>query len=162
MRKILSALALAWILSPGLLHAADKALPADVGVGRIAWFDIATGDLARSKEFYGKLFDWQFSKVQGSDLAVEIVASGAHIGTIRVADGKVSPFNGIVYVQVADLPASCKRAKELGGTLPPGFPFNLPDGTGAIALVVDPTGHPIGMYSRTALPNRPATASPAK
>jgi hypothetical protein len=40
----------------------------------------------------------------------------------------------------------------------PPFPFNLPDGTGAIALVADPSGHPIGMYSRTLLP----TSAPAK
>jgi hypothetical protein len=33
----------------------------------------------------------------------------------------------------------------------PGFPFNLSDGTGAIALVLDPAGHPMGMYSRTRL-----------
>ena len=48
---------------------------------------------------------------------------------------------------------------ELGGTIAPGFPFNLPDGTGAIALVVDPSGHPVGMYSRTQIP-QPAATSP--
>jgi predicted enzyme related to lactoylglutathione lyase len=58
----------------------------------------------------------------------------------------------VVYVQVTDLPASCQKAKELGGTIPPGFPFDLPDGIGAIALVVDPAGHPVGLYSRTRLP----------
>ncbi len=62
-----------------------------------------------------------------------------------------SAFNGVVYVQVDDVQASCTRAKELGGTVAPGFPFNLPNGTGAIALVLDPAGHPIGMYSRTPL-----------
>ncbi len=29
----------------------------DVGPGRIAWFDITTTDLAKSKAFYGSLFD---------------------------------------------------------------------------------------------------------
>ena len=33
-------------------------------------------------------------------------------------------------------------------TLAPGFPFNLTNRTGAIALVLDPSGHPVGMYSR--------------
>ena len=144
-------------LSSGAAAAATrKSLPADVGSGRIAWFDITTSDLARSKEFYGKLFGWQFAPVQGSDQAAEIVAGGTPIGTIRVADGKIGPFNGVVYVQVSDLPASCRKAVELGGTIPPGFPFDLPDGTGAIALVADPAGHPIGMYSRTPLPPAPA------
>jgi predicted enzyme related to lactoylglutathione lyase len=126
-----------------------KSPPSDVGPGRIAWFDITTSNLAQSKEFYGKLFDWKFTPLAGTDQAVEIVARGAAIGTLRVAEGKIGSFNGVVYVQVTDIQASCKKAKELGGTLAPGFPFNLPDGTGAIGLILDPAGHPMGMYSRT-------------
>jgi len=129
-----------------------KPLPADVGPGRIAWFDITTSNLGQSKEFYGKLFDWTFTPVQGTDQAVEIVARGASIGTLRVAEGKISVFNGVVYVQVTDIMASCRKSKELGGTVAAGFPFNLADGTGAVALVTDPAGHPVGMYSRTPLP----------
>jgi len=158
MRNAIVAMILASALVTGELHAA-KTPPADVGPGRIAWFDLTTTDLPRSKEFYGKLFDWQFTPVQGTDLAAEIVAGGTPIGTLRVAEGVITAFNGVVYIQVADLPASCKKAKELGGTIPPGFPFNLPDGIGAIALVIDPAGHPVGLYSRTPLP--PAT-SPAQ
>ncbi len=129
----------------------SKSLPADVGPGRIAWFDLTTSNLPQSREFYGKLFDWKFNPLQGTDLAVEIVASGVAIGTLRVTEGKISAFNGVVYVQVSDLQASCNKAKELGATLVPGFPFNLSDGTGAIGLVIDPSGHPIGLYSRTRL-----------
>jgi hypothetical protein len=44
-----------------------------------------------------------------------------------------------------------KKAKELVGTLVPGFPFDLPDGTGAIGLLSDPAGHPVGMYGWTLL-----------
>ena len=129
-----------------------KSMPPDVGAGRVAWFDITTTDLAKSKDFYGKLFAWQFAPVNGNNNAAEIVVDGKGIGTIRVADGKLSPFDGVVYIQVVDLPASCAKAKELGGFIPPTFPFNLPSGAGAIALVLDPTGHPVGMYSRTPLP----------
>jgi len=150
MRTAILAMTMILSLGSGPLHAATP--PADVGAGRIAWFDITTTNLARSKEFYGKLFDWQFTPVQGTDQAAEIVAGGTPIGTLRVADGQISGFNGVVYVQVSDIQASCKKAKEIGGTIPPGFPFNLPDGIGAIALVVDPAGHPVGLYSRTPLP----------
>ena len=135
-----------------------KSMPADVGAGRVAWFDITTTDLSKSKEFYGRLFDWKFNPVQGTNQAVEIVSGGSSIGTIRVAEGQLSPYNGVVYVQVRDIQESCKKAKELGGTLVPGFPFDLPNGTGAIGLVSDPTGHPVGMYSRT--PLAPQTRGP--
>ena len=150
-------LTLVGISSPNPLHSATrKAPPADVGAGRVAWFDLTTTDLARSKDFYGKLFEWRYAPVKGTDGAAEIVAGGTPIGTIRVADGPISGFNGVVYVQVDDIQASCKKAKELGGTIPPGFPFDLPDGIGAIAVVVDPAGHPVGMYSRTPLSAPPA------
>ena len=160
MRNAILAMTVALTLGTGQLQADPPTpLPADVGNGRVAWFDITTSNLAQSKEFYGKLFDWTFTPVQGTDLAAEIVAGGTHIGTIRVAEGQISAFNGVVYVQVADIQASCKKGKELGGTVPPGFPFNLPGGIGAICLVVDPSGHPMGMYSRTPIP--PA-ATPAQ
>lgn len=160
MRNAILAMTVALTLVTGQLQAdPPKPPPADVGPGRVAWFDITTSNLPQSKEFYGKLFEWSFTPLQGTDQAVEIVAGGTPIGTLRVAEGKISGFNGVVYVQVADIQASCKKAKELGGTVVPGFPFNLPDGRGAIALVLDPAGHPVGMYSRT--PLAPA-ASPAK
>ncbi len=156
MRNAILATTMALSLAAGRPPAATrKTPPADVGPGRIAWFDITTTDLPQSKEFYGKLFDWRFTPVQGTDQAVEIVAGGASIGTIRVAEGKISPFNGVVYVQVNDLEASCRTVGQLGGTVAPGFPFNLPDGTGAIAVALDPAGHPIGLYSRTPLPPAP-------
>jgi predicted enzyme related to lactoylglutathione lyase len=143
------------LMTGGIGSAVDKTPPKDVGAGRVAWFDITTSNLPQAREFYGKLFDWKFTAIQGTDQAVEIVSGDTSIGTIRVAAGKIGPFNGVVYIQVSDIQASCKKAKELGGTLVPGFPFNLSDGTGAIGLVTDPSGHPVGMYSRT--PLKPAS-----
>ena len=153
---VFAATALACAVAAGAVYAhtqTQKAPPPDVGSGRVAWFDITTSDLAGAKTFYSSLFGWTFTPVQGAaDLAVEIVSRDLPIGTIRIADGPIAAFNGVVYVQVSDLSASCKRAAALGGKVVPGFPFNLPDRPGAIALVMDPTGHPIGMYSRTRLP----------
>ena len=149
MRATMLAIAVMGVAFGQVQSEPPKSMPADVGPGRVAWFDITTTDLSKSKAFYGKLFDWKFNSVQGTDLAVEIVAGGSAIGTIRVAEGQISSFNGVVYVQVSGIQESCEKAKELSGTLVPGFPFNLPNGTGAIGLVSDPSGHPLGMYSRT-------------
>ena len=116
MRKAILAMIMASTLVTGVLHAAPpKAPPADVGPGHIAWFDITTTSLPRSKEFYGKLFGWQFTPVQGTEQAAEIVAGGKAIGTLRVAEGKISTFNGVVYVQVAtSRPAARKRRSSVG------------------------------------------------
>ena len=136
----------------------EKALPTDVGPGRIAWFDITTTNLVQSKDFYGKLFDWRFTTVQNSDQATEIVTGDTAIGTLRTADEKISPHSDVVYVQMSDIQSSYKKSKELGDTIPPGFPFNLPTGIGAIAMVIDPIGHAIGMYSRTPIPPKQTSA----
>ena len=155
MRCVVLATTALLALSIGGMQVAQK--KPDVGPGRIAWFDITTTKLSVSKDFYSQLFDWKFNALpEAPDLAAQIVSGGTEIGSLRVAEGSISAFNGVVYVQVDDLPAACKKAKELGGTIPPGFPFNLSDDKGAIALVVDPAGHPIGMYSRTALPAEPS------
>jgi predicted enzyme related to lactoylglutathione lyase len=152
MRDAMAAMTAAMTLMTGMLQSPSlKPPPLDVGPGRVAWFDITTSDLAKSRAFYGKLFDWEFAPVKGTNMAVEIVSRGMSIGTLRVAEGQITPFGGVVYVQVADVQASSARAKELGGTVAPGFPFNLPERAGAIGLVLDPAGHPIGMYSRTGI-----------
>ena len=129
-------------------------MPNDVGQGRVAWFDITSTNVAKSKDFYGKLFGWTFTAVAGTDQAVEIDSRGQAIGTIRGADGAISGFNGVAYIQVDDIRKESDRAKTLGATVVPGFPFNLPGGRGAISLVVDPSGHPVGMYSRTSIPGK--------
>jgi predicted enzyme related to lactoylglutathione lyase len=127
--------------------------PANVEPGRVAWFDITTTSLPRSKEFYGKLFDWKFILVPGSEHAATIVAGDQAIGTLRDAEGPISAFNGIVYIQVTDIQASCKKVMALGGKVGNGFPLNLPGGAGAIAVATDPVGHPFGMYSSTPFPS---------
>ena len=142
------------ILGAGALAQVKPQMPADVGAGRVAWFDLTTTDLARAKEFYGKLFGWTFEPVPGGGNAAQISSRGIGIGTIRSADGTISSFNGVVYVQVDDLAAAITRARTLGGTIPPGFPFNLPNGTGAVSLVLDPSGHPFGIYSRARIPEK--------
>jgi predicted enzyme related to lactoylglutathione lyase len=153
MRARLIAAGIALVLTSGFSAAAENKGPKpDVGDDRVAWFDITTTNLAQSRAFYEQLFGWQFTSLKGTDRALEIVSGGRSIGTLRVADGKISPFDGVVYIQVSDLQGKCSKAKELGGMIPPGFPFDLSDDKGAIAVVADPSGHPIGMYSRTPLP----------
>lgn len=157
MRLVLLALTAALALLPSQERTDPKKQPkADVGDGRIAWFDITTRDMAKSRAFYAALFGWTFTSL-GTEYAVEIVAQDTPIGTLRVAEGPISAYDGVVYVQVPDMPAACAKARELGGSIPPGFPFDLSDDGGAVALVIDPAGHPVGMYCRTPL----AAALPA-
>jgi uncharacterized protein len=154
MRAKLIATAIALALSTTLSAAPEPKGPKpDVGDGHAAWFDITTTSLKQSEAFYTGLFGWEFTSMPGAEnLAAEIVSDGKPIGSLRRAEGKITPYDGVTYIQVKDITASCAKAKELGGTVVPGFPFNLDGDRGAIGLVIDPAGHPIGMYSRTPLP----------
>jgi hypothetical protein len=79
MLNVILSLSLVLALAAGQEPAPQKPFPADVGSGRIAWFDITTSDMAQSREFYGKLFDWSFSPIEGTDQAVEVVARGVAV-----------------------------------------------------------------------------------
>src|SRR5262245_5246488 len=151
MRTKLIAAAIAVVFAASLSAAPDKKGPKpDVGDGHVAWFDITTTNLKQSETFYAGLFGWKFTSLKGAEtVAAEIVSGDRPIGTLRIAEGKISPYDGVVYIQVKDMPASCAKAKELGGTIPEGFPFNLDGNGGAVGLVVDPAGHQIGVCSRT-------------
>lgn len=151
MRVFVATVAVLACGAAGARAGTPESKPVDVGAGRIAWFDIATTDLAKAKAFYGAMFGWEFAEAHGTGATAEIAKDGQAIGTIRVADGAISGFNGVVYVQVDDVAAACAKATELGAKVIAGFPFDLPNGTGAIGLFLDPSGHPMGLYSRTLL-----------
>src|SRR5579871_606457 len=111
-----AALAIGLVLGLGPASPGAETKPVvrpDVGTGRVESFDISTTDLARAKAFYGKLFGWTFSPVAGTEYAVRINSGDAAIGTLRVAEGKISPYNGVVYIQVPDIQESCEKAKAL-------------------------------------------------
>ena len=111
MRRVTVLAAVIVLLGAGVVAQTKRPMPPDVGPGRVAWFDISTTNLTQAKEFYGKLFDWTFGPVEGTDQAFDIVARGAAIGTLRGAEGQLSGFNGVVYIQVNDIQASCSKAK---------------------------------------------------
>lgn len=124
----------------------------DVGNGRVSSFDIVTTDMQQSIEFYAALFAWEFGGNPETDRVVQIISNNVSIGTVRASKELPSAGNGMLYIQVGNILTACNKAKQLGGTVPEGFPFNLPNDRGSIALVADPTGHTIGMYSRTPMP----------
>jgi predicted enzyme related to lactoylglutathione lyase len=119
----------------------------------VAWFDLTTTDLPRSRAFYAELFGWSFGAVEGTTDALAIHfggATGQDIGTLRLAEGgPIAKGNGLVYIEVADATATYRRALALGATVDQDvWPVDLPAGRGAIAVFTDPVGHPIGIYSR--------------
>lgn len=129
--------------------------------GRIAWFDIPSSNLPQAREFYGKLFGWEFAAIPDSKNAVEILNGGVTIGAIRAPNDKGgSP--GPIYVQVDEVSASSLKARKLGATILPGYPQELPYGAGSIAIVTDPSGYTVGLFAEPAIESGTSYEYPPK
>ena len=107
-------------------------------------WEIPSTDLARSKEFYRKLFGWKM-KSWGRDYVLFDVGDGVAGGITRVR--KVpKPCIG-VYVGVEDITAALAKAQKLGGR--PRLPKTpIGKGMGYTGAFVDPCGCLIGLWSR--------------
>jgi predicted enzyme related to lactoylglutathione lyase len=110
--------------------------------GRWLWADLVTTDLARSREFYSKVFGWDFRAVPGEDgqpAYLTIVAGGRPIGGM-VALRKDAASTGARWIGLAsgDPKTMAARAQERGGgvVMPP---RQLP-GRGEVTVLSDPDG----------------------
>jgi uncharacterized protein len=108
--------------------------------------ELMSTDVAKSKEFYGRLFNWELPDMptkDGTPYTVIRVGSGTGGGMMQnPMPGQ--PSSWLPYVEVADLSAATEKAKSLGGKV-------LKDVTevenmGTFVILSDPTGAPIGLW----------------
>jgi uncharacterized protein len=104
--------------------------------GKIVWFELPAEDTSRAKEFYARLFGWQFQPFEGQDYHMTYEAGGA----IYAAPGQKGPT---IYFGVAAIEAAIARVRELGGEA--GDKQEIP-GVGLYANCTDSEGNPFGLY----------------
>ncbi len=108
--------------------------------------ELNTTDLAKAKDFYGKLFDW---KLEDSPMA------GGHTYTvIGVGEGTGggmmkhpmpgAPSAWLPYVAVDDVGAATQKAKALRATIAKDV-TEIP-GVGWFSVIVDPTGAALALF----------------
>ena len=110
----------------------------------VVHFEICSSDLAKAREFYGKLFDWELKHDEAMNYTlVEVGEGGIGGGIMQAEEGKFPPYVAF-YVQVDDLEASVKKAEELGGKVivPPTPIPNI----GNFAMFSDLDGNVIGLW----------------
>jgi predicted enzyme related to lactoylglutathione lyase len=107
--------------------------------GTFSWVDLTTGDAAAAKEFYGRLFGWQFedNEMPGGGTYTMCKLDGGYVAAIPPATDSFPPhWNS--YVTVAGADDAAAKARELGATvIEP--PFDVGE-AGRMALFIDPTG----------------------
>jgi predicted enzyme related to lactoylglutathione lyase len=109
--------------------------------GRFSWNELMTTDVEGARNFYGKLFGWQYEGFPTEKMTYEVVhAGGEETGGIMPIPPQAEghPPTWGIYVTVDDVDASVKLAEALGGTIhvPPA---DIP-GVGRFAMLQDPQG----------------------
>jgi len=108
--------------------------------------ELHTSDLARAKEFYGKLFGWKLNDAPmpgGGSYTLIDVGTGTGGGmTVNQTPG--TPPHWLAYVGVDDIHASTRKARELGAKV-------VMDVTdvgeyGTMSVITDPTGATLALW----------------
>ena len=114
--------------------------------GRIVHFEIPADDTAKSREFWGSLFGWEFTSYPGpSEYFMTEITPGQTGGAItNMEPGKRGTR---AYFDVDEINAGAARVRELGGEA--GDPMPVP-GMGWFATCNDPQGNEFGLWQNDA------------
>jgi uncharacterized protein len=104
--------------------------------GSLVWFELPAADTDRARDFYTRLFGWNFEPFGDEDYHVAYEARGAVYG----APGEKGLLG---YFGVDDVEAALARVRELGGEA--GERQDVP-GVGEYAHCSDPEGNRFGLY----------------
>ena len=108
--------------------------------------ELSTTDPARAKEFYQKLFDWKLQDVPmpGGETYTMIDVGGGTGGGILKSKQPGTPSFWLAYIDVDDIQASTKLAKELGGKVM--LDVTEVGDFGFMSVITDPTGAHVAMW----------------
>lgn len=118
--------------------------------GTFCWAELVAGDADRAKEFYSKLFGWNYTDVPIGEGKVYSMASvngkvaGAMYQMWSEQKEQGVPTHWASYVSVPDVDESVKEAQSLGGGVIVG-PMDVFD-AGRMALILDPTGAAVSLW----------------
>lgn len=125
---------------------------------QICYFEIQADDPERLARFYGTVFGWKFTPVEGLPIPYwRIDAGGGQHGGLLKRPAAPPPAqcgtNAFVCtIEVPDIDAAAARILSLGGIeAMPKFPI---PGGGWQAYFVDPSGNTFGIF-QPAAPQRP-------
>ncbi|HEX4136061.1 MAG TPA: VOC family protein [Bryobacteraceae bacterium] len=107
--------------------------------------ELNTTDVAKAKDFYGKLFDWKLEDVPMGDMEYTMIGVGeGTAGGIVKNPMPGAPSMWLAYVNVDDIAASTAKAKSLGATIVRDI-TEVP-GMGKFSIIMDPTGAGLALW----------------
>ena len=117
-------------------------MPPTLGDGKICYVEIPAVDIARSAEFYERVFEWNMrTRADGATAFDDVVGevSGAFVSN---RPPSVNP-GLLIYIMVDDAAAAVQRVLDNGGEIVQPIGADAPEIT---ARFMDPGGNVLGLY----------------
>lgn len=116
--------------------------------GEICWNELATPNTKAAKDFYGKVFGWQFADHDMGDMSYTMIKmNGKDFGgmwSIPKDQTKEIPPHWMAYILVDNLDTSLEKARNSGAAVV--RPATNVSDFGRFAIITDPTGAHIALW----------------
>ncbi len=116
--------------------------------GGFCWNELATANLQAAKDFYGKVFGWEFIDHDMGDMTYTMIKINgkecAGIWAIPKEMQKDIPPHWMAYIFVDNLESSLEKATKQGASIIK--PATNAGDMGRFAIITDPTGAHIAIW----------------
>lgn len=143
-----------YLLIPALimglnLGAIEKTSPLSVSIpGEFVWNELATANVQGAKDFYSKVFGWEFIDKKMDDMTYTIIKKGTKefggIWAIPAEQQSQIPPHWLAYILVENLEQSLEIARQNGATVVK--PVQKAGDMGLFAVIKDPVGAHVALW----------------
>jgi|SRR5579872_1347365 len=119
-------------------------MPPTFANGKICYIEIPATDIARSSEFYERIFGWQLRKRGDGSIAFDD-GVGQVSGTWVLGRPPMSQVGLLIYVMVDSVAETVEKVKVAGGEIVQPIGADAPEIT---ARFRDPGGNIMGLYQQ--------------
>lgn len=121
-------------------------------VGEFCWNELATPHVQAAKEFYGKVFGWEFQDHEMEDTTYTMIKLRGEVcgGIWAIPKDKQQQIlpHWVTYILVDTLETALEKARKHGATVLK--PASQAGEMGRFAIISDPTGAHIALWEPSA------------
>jgi predicted enzyme related to lactoylglutathione lyase len=116
--------------------------------GEFCWNELATNNVQSAKNFYGKIFGWEFTDHVMGEMTYTMIKSGEKefggIWQIPTDKANEIPPHWMGYILVENIKDTVAKAEKLGATIK--MPITPAGDFGLFTVIADPTGAHIAFW----------------
>lgn len=117
-------------------------------IGQFCWNELATTNVQAAKDFYGKIFGWEFVDHNMGEMTYTMVKMNnkdlAGIWSIPKDKQQEIPPHWMAYILVANVEETLKKAENQGASIVK--PVSQAGDFGLFAIITDPTGAHVALW----------------